>query len=858
MWIADIPTPNNLAQDTLAAYRSFQLAAETFYQDVLKVTGVQMSASAFLDYIHRSNAGGITGTIASVTSGFNVPITGDAATNLRFTAELEAAVHAENVFEAVAQSHEGGSDLLGILPLVILGGGALALALGGASVGAAGAAAGSSGSVSGAVGGALTGAEQAAGAAAGAITGAQAGVAAGAGAAAGTAAAAAGSAAGGAAAAGAAAAGLGASLEDVLSGISKEISGLGSSASSSGILSDIFGGVSDLFKNIGDFLSPLVDFAKNIFSAIEDINNNIIKPLSDTVLKDYQIITGLIGEVHTLAQSGIMGILAIPDALSKAFTSLDASNLRLAQVSGDINKGIANDVLVPGIGTKLHEPLANIHEVLSGAFNKPVPDIGSLPHISLTENAIDLVEVEKRANDAAEALSQVPVLGPALSVVLKSINVFLASVASVEHTIEAVNEAAWVLNPDKRLDPQTVVSAWWKGLLDEKTARSEIQRAGIDQDRQTVLYDLQRWLPSLKDAINLYYRHIIDGKELQDSLTKQGMMPEDIEAMVELTLDPINPREAIDADGKLAAAQAGFLQQTLTQKAPEQYSSLYAPKLADPEIANYDWLEHWQIPDMSWWLQAYYKGIASKEEVELAAQAKNIPPEVIPNLIAVDQRQLSLYLIVQILDLGVLQEQEARDYLAYLGAAPRDIDILIRYSQAKAAGALPNDPLGLGKLSEGQARMMFYDGIINESEYVEIIEAHGYTPQAAALMKDLIVQERDLEERKSHANSLIQQVLNGQISAQDMQSDLGAHGYTSIEISKYMAALQEKQAVLYKVPSKADIEAFFKHGVIDDQTAIAALQVDGWNITFANAFIQLWSKASGTSTTSSGTTTPGS
>lgn len=632
----------------------------------------------------------------------------------------------------------------------------------------------------------------------------------------------------------------GSTTSSVASAAATAISDLTGSSSLGGIVGNIVNGVGGLVGDIENIVSPLVHAGESVLSGIEELNNNFIKPVVDTIGHDYNTIEGLINEVNTLAHSGIQGILAIPDALSQAFTSLDAANLRLAKATGQINSGIATDVLVPGIGTAVATPLADIHQTLSDVLKAPVPDVGALSSVHLNESLTDLSQVTAQFNDLSVKLAEIPVFGKAIAWLVQGLNGIFADLGAAEHMIDLARQLGWEKFPVRPIGPGEAVRAWWRGQLSEADARTEMQRVGLDATRQTLLYDLEQWLPGLSDALKLFYRSAIDGTEMRAALHKQGMSDHDIDAMLNGVLEPLNPREVITANGRLSAAQAGFLQGTLTGQVPEEFVKLYPPRLANPNIAQFDWLEHWRVPALSWWITAYFRGLASAREVELAAQAENIPPEVIPNLVAVEQEVVQLWMIPDMLASGVFTEQEAKDYLHYIGLGDRDAAVIIKYGLAKSTAPTGLIAQQLAGIAVGAAKTMFQDGIINDSEYVEILESHKYTPEAAALTVALAKQEIDLAARKTYANGLIKQVEAGQITEQDLQTSLYNEGFTTSEVNGYLTQLKGEIAAKAKLPTLAELKEFWKAGIISGDDAVTLLQLDGYAPSIAQAFLTLW------------------
>lgn len=630
------------------------------------------------------------------------------------------------------------------------------------------------------------------------------------------------------------------SAGSIASAVGSGVTKLTGSTVAGDVVSSAISGIGSLITDIENILKPVTTFAQQVLSDVETINKDYIVPITTTVGKDYTTITGLIGEIHTLSSAGIQGILAIPSAISTALTSIDAANQRLAAMNAAANQQIATETLVPGIGGAISSPLADIHGVLNDAFNQPVPQVGQLDVAPLEEADFAGFDPAQSQQQALDQLGQVKVLGPILVGVIGVWKQILQFVGYLESWVSFSAQAGRLAQPIEPIGIGETIKAWWRGQMTQADAVEEIKRHGVEPTRAQLLYDLEQWLPGIADAVKMFYQGILTSQQVSDALTKQGLSAADIEALLQSAPARVDPRVAIALDGRGAAAGAGFLQGSLTQAAPDQYKLLYPPRLEDAARAQFDWQAHWDIRDISWWATAYFRGLATADEFKLAAQAHNIAPELIPNLVAVEQETIQLWMIPDMIASNLFTADEAASYLAYIGIAPRDAQLIIQYGQSKANAGVAQDALGLASLSLGLAAEMYADGIINGSEYTDVLEAHKMTPEAAALTVKLTDQKNELAARRATARGLIKQVDAGGITLQAMQSQLYAAGYTQNEVNTYSAEAEANQVSKAKVPTEAEVKAFLGAGIIDNATALATLKQAGWSDAWANAFLTLW------------------
>lgn len=630
------------------------------------------------------------------------------------------------------------------------------------------------------------------------------------------------------------------------SAVSTAVSDLTGSSTVGNIAGQVVSGASSLIGDVKSIFGPVADFAQTVLTDVENIDKNYIVPFTETISKDYNTINGLIGEVHTLANSGIQGILAIPSAISSALTSIDAANQRLAQMNGQINQGIAAGTLVPGIGGAISAPLADIHKTIGDAFATGVTEVGAVSKDTIDETVFATADLVGKYNEYIQGVGKAGWLGRIIAIVMQGWTAALGFLGSIEHILDYGRQAGRLENRVTPLDVAEIVKAWWRGQLPPDQIETELGRHGYDASRQQLLHDLEQWIPGIQDALKMFYRGVITSEELRSALSKQGLSDNDITALLDVILEPVDAREAVELDGRNTAAQAGFLQGSLASAAPDTYRALYPPNLRNPKRADFDWAAHWDIQNMDWWIRALWRGEATADEFKLAAQAHNVPPELIPHLEPVAAGVIELWMIPDMIATGVFSDQEATNYLRYLGHTPQSTEYILRYGKIKANAGAATDALQLAGLSAGAAAQMFRDGIINDSAYVEILQAHHMSPQAAALTVKLVSQEKAMADRRASARGLVKQADVGLITIDSMRAQMYQAGYTQQEIDNYTAEAESNTIAKAKFPTDSQIEKFWKAGILTDDQAMEALQIAGWPEVWASAFITLWSKPSAT------------
>lgn len=616
-----------------------------------------------------------------------------------------------------------------------------------------------------------------------------------------------------------------------------------------GALSAFGTSAGSIFSNIGQVLTGALSAIGNVLNTVINEVNKFLAPIDalltkiqtlfGTISKLYDTINNLIAEIKAEASQGIQGILEIPGTIATALTSIESQTVRFAQQVTAGSKDIAQNVLVPGMSTAIGQPLKDIHEMLLTPSETAYNLTAGLDKLKLEPCGTSSVfgdKVNRIQGEFSKPSTWLDYLGKVISDVAWMGEYLFAS---IEADLECVKQAARVNNPNQLLGPGDAINAVYRGELTMDQALAEVRRAGFSPDRFKVLYETQQWLPGVRETLEIYYRGGIQKTDLPKIFQALHLTPQDAAAVTETFLEPVNPREIIAHWGRKAAADTGFLAETLRSSAPSEVVDAYAPRFRSDKQAFLDWILHWNIPDVDWWLTGWARGLISKDDVENAAIAKNIPTEILSKLFPIWQETIQLWMVPDILGAGMLTEAEATDYLHYIGIGDRDSALLVKWGLSKMKAPLAAQAAGLQKISAGNAKTMYEDGIIDVPTYTSILEAHGYTPEAAALEVALGKQELDIKAVKNYIDGLVAEVNAGLKSETQMVSEMYAAGLTEVQIATATNKVKSARVAKAKLPTKAEANDFLRYGIISGDQYVALVEAMGYPATTALDFYAL-------------------
>lgn len=632
-------------------------------------------------------------------------------------------------------------------------------------------------------------------------------------------------------------------------------------------------------KSLDSFLQPIEDTLSSITTLISDVNDKLITPvvslIKTTVTQYHDLVQGL----HDDLTNGLEGIVAIPQTIDDALTSVSAQLSRSQQELGTLQTRNYQDILVPGLTQGIGGSVTQLGTLLAGAENPTEVNLPPLTPEYLAEFGTD--EITKQIDAKVKALwsesgGMVKGLLGGLWMMAKSVAEYAAL---LEHQLRDIEHGANAQYRNEILGPNEATNLYSRGLLTEESWANEMAMNGIGPDRAQALLNLTQINFSAEQAVRMLARGIINSEDAQALAEENSFSPEQYQALTDLMqviidppdvaaayarglitgdqfnrfmaaalvgpdlaqlirqleVDPLTGQTLIRAWSRIEAAAHGFVAATLNQAPPAEVLEQYAINQVAPGQAENDWRLHWRIPGVNWWIQAYFRGLRTRSEVEQAAAVENIPPEVIGDLIAVERELIPNWMVPDVLASGAFPRDQAMQMLEQLGYTPELSTVIVNYGLAKGKTSKATTAAGLTGITATTAKDLFNDGIISSAEYQGLLQSLGYGDEAAELTVQLAEYALDAAARKTEATSIINQVVAGVTTAADAQSQLYALGFTDAEVSGYMLTIEQKLTAQTKLPDRSDLDKMLAAGVIDTATWKATMGLLGYPANWVDA-----------------------
>lgn len=457
---------------------------------------------------------------------------------------------------------------------------------------------------------------------------------------------------------------------------------------------------------------------------------------------------------------------------------------------------------------------------------------------------------------------------------------------------DAALQAANSLVPTAKLDPATVVAAMQRGFLDSSTGLTELRYSGFDSTRSQVIQDLATFIADTDKALDWWYRGIIADSDLAANMTAHGIEDADqtaikaasvnlpsiddllrwknfglitqdqftanakilryddaqITAILQTYQGRIPPAMRAEMEGLLNNSTIGWFNNTSKLPQSTGYQTACSQGGIADDYAQFIWLNHWQIPPVEEFIEAYFRGFRTLTEVQARMAMANIPQELWADVIATKRALLPLRSMAAYVKAGAMTQAQAVAEIAAHGFDQTHVNILTKYLFPSTNSTTATAASTTHTLSITNARTLWADGGLSDAQYTQILESHGYTADmAAAQLKADAINEK-IKEQKQTLADYTAEVLNGTIDIDTASQQLTLQGFTSAQVAKFQVGVAKQQRANTKLPSIADLKAFLKAGIITIDDFKQDLQLIGWVDPWLSYFVALETPTTPTAT----------
>jgi hypothetical protein len=409
-----------------------------------------------------------------------------------------------------------------------------------------------------------------------------------------------------------------------------------------------------------------------------------------------------------------------------------------------------------------------------------------------------------------------------------------------------------------KLDPATLTQAWRRNFITQEAMDAEMRVQGYNSERSELLRRLSTHVEDVSTLTDFLFRGVVARSDFDSGLRDLGFTDPQIQAVVEGSTQLLDVTSVLTAwrrgdvdeaqvDSVFAVNRWNDAERDLLKGlafAPRNYAGAYGEYLENRVLTDMNFptpvfdtipqavrdagradglsdgaiLAQWTaqvntLPAQAW-LQLFWRGQASRTELDVVLERDRVPRFLNDNWIDSQRPLIPFRTIPGMIAAGIMTESEGLDYLQRHGYSLADAVKLLEYAKRGSKSSKATTAQTQHDISLAQAKTAYQDGILTSDQYLTLLKAHGLDDNAAALEIELVNIAEETKARKQIGQDIVNEYQAGLINQQEAFQQLAASGYTIAEQAAVQKKLQPAAVGKVKVPSEAELRAFASHDII--------------------------------------------
>jgi len=350
------------------------------------------------------------------------------------------------------------------------------------------------------------------------------------------------------------------------------------------------------------------------------------------------------------------------------------------------------------------------------------------------------------------------------------------------------------------------------------------------------------------DAVDAFYRKVLDNKAAREILQNLGFEDSDIETMLKLALYVPSAQDIItfavrEVYNPAVVERFGQLEgfDEMWKTAEEDATAARLPK---ETLAKF-WAAHWVLPSVNQAYEMLHRGFITPEDLDKLLVAADVMPFWRQKLKDISYATLTRVDIRRMHKLGVLNEKEVLKAYQDIGYNAENAKLLTDYTikyngDPETAEETQTDRTRnqFKDLTKAEIVTAYSDRLITALEANQQLYELGYSEAETSYIIGIADYKNAVADVKDALKNLKDGFLSGVYTEGDITAMLGKlalpAAYTDMTLSKWIL----EKAVKVQTPTKAEILAWFKDGTLTQDETAAELS----NLGYPPKYIELYLK----------------
>ncbi len=405
---------------------------------------------------------------------------------------------------------------------------------------------------------------------------------------------------------------------------------------------------------------------------------------------------------------------------------------------------------------------------------------------------------------------------------------------------------AYAKNPDLIATTADLIQQRYKEIIDDADYFRLMAQAGYNEVTAKQMYDAAKSYLTGYDYVSIWRRGLIDDSELDTNLTAIGYDNRQKEYIKKATLYYPSPSDVVSFAVREVYKPDIVAKYGQDQELDPQYLEDAVKSGLSEDFAKKYWEAHWQLPSAMQGYEMLHRGVIDDADLEKLLGTLDYMPFWRSKLKAISYNPLTRVDVRRMYQAGTIGRDKVLETYKSLGYDDTNAQLLTEWTITEYAPKAAKDITGTGLVLGTDNYIYPSESLIvdsykrklipKEAAKLELQRLH-YANETIDLLLDRVDQQLKQDQIDFEADAITDKYRSGAIDEIEYRLELTQLGVPSEMLDSVISRELTQAKHRVKMPSKADLDKWYKIGLIDEEDYRGSMRIMGYRDSDIDLYI---------------------